>query len=84
MKQKKKKKLQIINLSELEEKLAKFLKSGVAKKTSSGIELNLQGYKLLGNLTGKLKNKLIIKVSSTSASAKAEVEKTGGKVELVK
>lgn len=84
IKQVQRKKLKITNISEIEEKLPKLLGSGMAKKTPAGIELNLEGYKVLGNLHGELKNRFIIKASQASSGAKAKIEKSGGRIELIK
>jgi len=75
----KKAKTEAINLDEIEKKLNMFLKSGVAKKTGEGIELNLQNYKILG--AGKLSTKLIVKAKAFSKQAAKKIEKAGGKIE---
>lgn len=76
-----KEKGKIINLDEIEKKLDIFLSKGIAKKTSAGVELNLQGYKVLG--AGDAHNKLIIKAKAFSKQAKDKIEKAGGRIEKV-
>jgi len=80
---KQKKKLEIINLDQIKDRLASFINKGIAKKTSNGIEINLEGYKILGNLDTELNERLIIKTSNISATARAKIEKAGGKVEVI-
>jgi|SRR3989344_322712 len=74
------KKLDVINLDYINQNLAGLFEKGIAKKTGKGIELDLQGYKILGD--GELKEKLIIKADAASQQAKEKVEKTGGEVIL--
>lgn len=75
------KKKKEINLDEIKEKLDEFLKTGTAKKTAEGIELELKGYKILsrGNID-EIKEKLVLKASSFSDKAKEKIEKAGGSV----
>ena len=74
------KELETINLNEIAKQMDNFLKEGMAKKTSGGIELNLSGYKILSK--GNLKEKLIIKASAASEKTKEKIEKAGGKLDL--
>ncbi|MCX8158681.1 MAG: uL15 family ribosomal protein [Candidatus Pacearchaeota archaeon] len=67
-------KLNIINLSQINASLDKY------KKTKDGYEINLKGYKILGD--GDITEKLIITASSFSKSAKEKIEKAGGKCNL--
>ena len=67
-----------INLSNVESNLNTYIKKGVAKKGKDGIEVNLEGYKILGD--GELKNKLIIKAKEASASAIEKIKKVGGEI----
>ena len=69
--------LKIINLQDIDLKMKNFEKDGVAKATPQGTELNLDGYKVLGN--GEVTQKLIISASSFSESAKEKIEAKGGK-----
>ena len=83
VKQKKKFKPRTVNLSYLDKKIDKLVENKLAQKTDKGIEINLgkMGYdKLLGS--GKINNKLIIKVNSATESAKKKVEKAGGELLL--
>ena len=62
-----------INLKQIESNLKKY-----GKKTANGWEINLEGYKILGNEA--VKNKLIIKAEDTSKTALEAVKKAGGKI----
>lgn len=64
-----KKKLKVINLSEI-----------AKKKIPKNNEINLKGYKILSR--GEIKSKLIIKASAASKSAIDKVKKTGGDIVL--
>ena len=64
-----------INLHTIESNLEKF-----GKKTAKGWEVNLKGYKILGD--GNVKNKLIIKALEASKSAIEKVKKAGGEIVL--
>jgi len=66
-----------LNLEDISRRLAEFEKKGIVKKTSEGKELNLEGFKVLGN--GELKEKLIIHAAGFSKSAKDKIESAGGK-----
>ncbi len=65
-----------INLQDIEANLSNLEKSGIAKKTAKGFELNLESYKILG--TGDLKNKFIIKAKSFSKQAEEKIKGAGG------
>jgi len=67
-------KLKVMNLGEINANLGSF------KKTKEGYEINLKGYKILGD--GDTTEKLIITASSFSKSAKEKIEKAGGKCNL--
>lgn len=71
-----------INLQEIELNLEMYVKKGIAIKTKEGFEINLKGYKILGN--GEVKNKLIITANESSKSAKEKVEAKGGKIILAR
>ena len=76
-----KSKIEPINLNEIAEKLNILIKKGEAKKTSSGIEIKMKNYKVLG--AGECTEKLIITCFDCSKSAKEKIEKAGGKVVLI-
>lgn len=76
----KKKTVLVINVGDIEKNIDSFLKEGIAKKISDGIELNLEKYKLLGEGTLKNIKKIAIKVKSASKKAIDKIEKIGGKV----
>lgn len=72
-----------INVSQLEERLDRFQKEGIAKKTQDRIEVDLSSAgieKLLGS--GKLQIPLYVKVKEASERAKSKVEDAGGEVLL--
>lgn len=71
-----------INLKDIEANLQSYIKSGFAKKTDKGIEINLGDYKILG--TGEVKEKLFIKASGFSKQAEEKIKKVGGEIVLVK
>lgn len=52
-----------------------------ALKAAGLLKKNLSGVKILGE--GELNKKLIVKASKFSATAKAAIEKAGGKVEVI-
>ena len=78
----KRKKVEAINLEQIEKNINKFLKSGIAKKSENEIEINLSGWKILGN--GELKGKYRITANSASKSAKEKIEKAGSVLILKK
>jgi len=80
-KEKAKRKGEEINLKDIEEKLERFKKEGLAKEGKEGTELNLPGYKVLGD--GEVKKKLIVSARAFSGSAKEKIEKVGGKAVIV-
>jgi len=71
--QKYSRKSEAINLGDIEKRMHEFEKKGKLK----GSDLNLHGYKVLGD--GELKSKLTIKADGFSSSAKEKIEKAGGK-----
>ncbi len=75
-------KLSSINLSQVVKDLNSFVQEGKAKESKGSYELNLQGYKILGD--GDLDTKINITASAFSTSAKEKIEKSGGKAILVK
>lgn len=76
--EKKKRKLIEINLGEIGKRINEFEKKGMAKVTDEGLELNLDGYKVLSS--GALKQKLIIKASKFSENAKEKLISSGSKI----
>ena len=70
-------KLKEINLFQIEQDLHSFVRQGIAKHTSSGYEINLKGYKILGK--GDIKTKVKIKASAASRSA---LDKLKGSLEI--
>ncbi len=72
-----------INLRDIELNLEKYIQKGIAKKTTSGFEINLENYKILGSSEKDLlKNKLIIKAKEASNLALEKVKKSGGEIIL--
>jgi large subunit ribosomal protein L15 len=76
------KRIKEINLKDINEILNKFVEEGKAKKGKEGYELELKGYKILGD--GEISEKMTIRAKSASKSAKEKVEKAGGKLILEK
>ena len=73
MNDKKKRKLETINIDDINKRLEEFKKNGLFKNN----ELNLEGYKVLG--AGNLNHKITIKASKFSENAKEKIESSGGK-----
>lgn len=73
-----KRKVRVINISQIQEQVDSFLKKGLAKKTPEGIELELKGYKILAG--GDLKDKFIIKATSFSKKVEEKIKKSGSKI----
>ena len=73
----KKKEYKEINVGNIENKMEIFAKKGLAKETGEGTELNLEGYRVLGD--GEIKKKMVVKAQSFTKSAKEKIEKAGGK-----
>lgn len=71
-------KLKSINLGDINLRLLKFEKDGVAKKTSGGIEIKLPKYKVLSK--GELNQKIIISAGGFSAKAKEKISAQGSKI----
>ena len=69
-----------INLEKIKESLEIYLKKGIAKKTTKGIEIKLEKYKILG--VGEIKEKLIIYAKEASKSAIEKIRKQGGEIIL--
>ena len=76
---------QRINLERIELSIETYIKKGIAKKTTKGIEISLPEYKILDSSQGYvLKEKLIIKAKEASKSAIEKVKKAGGEITLSK
>lgn len=75
------KKLESINLSSLNQNIESFIKKGKAKDNKGIYEIDLKGYKLLGE--GETKKKLKITVSSASNSAVEKIKSAGGEVIII-
>ncbi|MEK6875309.1 MAG: uL15 family ribosomal protein [Nanoarchaeota archaeon] len=71
-----------INLQTVEDNLDNYVRKGIAKKTKDGFEINLKGYKILGD--GEIRNKLIIKAKEASESSIDKVKKAGGEIYIDK
>jgi len=71
------KKSNVMNLKDIVKNL-----NAITKKYGKGKELELKGYKILGD--GELKEALSIRASAFSESAKEAIEKAGGKAILIK
>jgi len=69
-----------INIRDIETNLENYIKSGIAKKTAKGVELNLGSYKILGAGELQGKEKLIIKAKSFSKQAEEKIKKSGGEI----
>lgn len=78
----KKDKRKRINLRNIELNLDEYIKKGIAKKTSKGIEINLKNFKILGS--GEVNNKLFIESKEASSSAIEKIKKSGGEIILSK
>ena len=77
------KKINVLNLADLQNNMEKWTAEGKAEKTKTGYSVDLEkiGYtKLLSK--GEVTFKLNIKINSASAKAKEKLEAAGGKIEL--
>ena len=73
-------KLEVININDINKKLDSFVKKGIAKQSKDSYDINLKGYKILGE--GDAKAKLMIKASAASKSALDKIKKAGGDIIL--
>jgi len=76
-----KKKIRVINVRDIDQRLQNYLKAQIAKEEAGSYSLNLKSLgveKLLGG--GSVRNKLKITVAYASQKAKQAVEKAGGEV----
>ena len=70
-----------INLQNIEQNIKTYIKKGLAKKITSGFEIELKNYKILGGSKEYMpKNKLIIKSKEASQTAIDKVKEKGGKI----
>jgi len=71
-----------INIKDIETNLERYVKRGLAKKTSEGFEVTLKDYKILGpkNKDYVPDIKLIIKAKEASKTAIEIVKKAGGEI----
>ena len=74
------KKNKILNLQRFSENLSSFVKRGIVKKNGEVYEANFEEYKIIGNLSMKIK--LNIVADAASRSARTSIEKSGGKLSL--
>jgi large subunit ribosomal protein L15 len=72
------KKLKIINLGTLNEKIEKFVSEKKANKSGNGYEITLKNCKVLSS--GKFNKKIAIKASSFSKKVEQKVTKAGGSI----
>ncbi len=75
------KKLDVINLGDLNTNITAFLKNGRAKESKDGYEINLDGYKILGK--GDLAFKAHILASAASNGVAEKVSEAGGSLKLI-
>lgn len=71
-------KLEVINLKDIQNNIASFIKAGKAKEIKDLTELNLKGYKILGE--GQTAKKFKITASAASKSAIEKIKKAGGEI----
>src|SRR3989344_2988285 len=72
----------VINIQTILNKLPSFIKTGKAKEIKDLTELNLKGYKILGE--GQTTKKLKITASAASKSAIEKIKKAGGEILIKK
>lgn len=71
-------KLQVIDVQRIAENIQSFVEQGKAKDNKGTYELNLKGYKILGD--GDIKIKAVIQASAASQSAMDKVKNAGGQI----
>ena len=67
-----------MSIRTIEERLGNFVKSGKAKQTSGGYEIDLSKYKIVGDT--KTDIKMVIKALGASANARKAIESAGGSI----
>lgn len=73
-------KLKVMNLQFIEDNLLSLIKQNKAKESKNGFEINLKGYKILGE--GEVKSKLHLIASAASQSAIEKIKSAGGSITL--
>jgi len=71
-------KLNAINIGDINDNIDSFVKKGLAKQNKDFYEVNLENYKVLGG--GDLKIKLKIKAKKISEFARKKIEAVGGEI----
>ncbi len=77
-----KKKLDSVNIRSIVENLGSYIKKKIAIEDKDKININLGGYKVLGE--GEINKKLVIRAGAASQSAIDKVKKAGGEIIIVK
>lgn len=72
-------KLKVINLGEIQQNFDSLVSRGIAKESKGKFEIDLKGYKILGN--GDI-GKITIKASAASEQAVKKVKSAGGEIVL--
>ena len=75
-------KLNSINLYQISDNLASLINSKKAEESKDSINLNLKGYKILGEGELKTNKKLKISASAASSSAIEKIKKAGSEIEV--
>lgn len=75
-------KLEAINIQTVMANLSSFIRSGKAKETKDQTEIDLKGYKILGE--GQTAKKFKITASAASKSAIEKIKKAGGEILIQK
>jgi len=75
-------KLNSMNVGHISEHISALVKQGIAKDNKGSYEINIMGYKLLGE--GEMKIKAKITVGQASNSAIDKVKKAGGEISVLK
>ncbi|MBX4211842.1 uL15 family ribosomal protein [Candidatus Pacearchaeota archaeon] len=71
-------KLEAMNLEAISRHIPSLMKKGFAKEVKGVFEINLKGYKVLGE--GNVHQKLVITADAASKSAIEKVKKAGGEI----
>ena len=69
-----------INIQQIIEGLPSLIRVGKAKESKDKVEINLKGYKVLGDVTSKIDKKWVINASAVSKSALEKIKEAGGEV----
>ncbi|MEK6855203.1 MAG: uL15m family ribosomal protein [Nanoarchaeota archaeon] len=82
LRRKKSKKLKTMNLRDISDNFSSLIEKGAIKEIKKGeYEIDLKGYKILGD--GEITTKLTIIASEASKSAKDKVKKAGGDIRSI-